>query len=185
MSGRHFDHVCNVEITTLDIHLLHDPCWLAAAQDVTTTPVAQERERMSGQCVNILYTYRKFCATASSSGQLILPEALKLLPLYTMGMFDLSPVMYLAMLICRPGLQWNIWCLYSDEEAFYVLWLANIYCRLLIFVVAHSLDQKRWSTHGCADRWEIVLAHPSSFTLSIFGYSSSLPTNVWCAQPTF
>ncbi|KAG0560568.1 hypothetical protein M758_10G185600 [Ceratodon purpureus] len=56
------------------------------AQDVTTTPVAQERERMSGQCVNILYTYRKFCATASSSGQLILPEALKLLPLYTMAL---------------------------------------------------------------------------------------------------
>jgi protein transport protein SEC24 len=57
-----------------------------AAQDVTTTPVAQERERMSGQCVTILYTYRKYCATASSSGQLILPEALKLLPLYTMAL---------------------------------------------------------------------------------------------------
>jgi protein transport protein SEC24 len=57
-----------------------------AAQDVITTPVAQERERMSSQCVNILYTYRKFCATASSSGQLILPEALKLLPLYTMAL---------------------------------------------------------------------------------------------------
>ncbi|XP_024381127.1 protein transport protein SEC24 C [Physcomitrium patens] len=57
-----------------------------AAQDVLTTQVAQERDRVSGQCVNILYTYRKFCATASSSGQLILPEALKLLPLYTMAL---------------------------------------------------------------------------------------------------
>jgi protein transport protein SEC24 len=54
---------------------------------------------MSGQCVTILYTYRKYCATASSSGQLILPEALKLLPLYTMGMFELSPVKYLVMLL--------------------------------------------------------------------------------------
>lgn len=55
-----------------------------------TTQVAQERDRVSGQCVNILYTYRKFCATASSSGQLILPEALKLLPLYTMGKYELT-----------------------------------------------------------------------------------------------
>jgi hypothetical protein len=44
------------------------------------------------QCVTILYTYRKFCATASSSGQLILPEALKLLPLYTMGMLAIPPL---------------------------------------------------------------------------------------------
>jgi len=36
-------------------------------------------------CVNSLYSYRKYCATTSSSGQLILPEALKLLPLYTLA----------------------------------------------------------------------------------------------------
>jgi protein transport protein SEC24 len=57
-----------------------------AAQDVPNTPVVQLRDRMTGQCVTILYTYRKFCATASSAGQLILPEALKLLPLYTMAL---------------------------------------------------------------------------------------------------
>lgn len=63
-------------------------CFLltAAAQEVPTTPLVQARDHMLGQCVTILYTYRKFCATASSSGQLILPEALKLLPLYSMGM---------------------------------------------------------------------------------------------------
>jgi protein transport protein SEC24 len=53
---------------------------------VLATPVVQVRDRIVGQCVTILYTYRKFCATASSSGQLILPEALKLLPLYTMAL---------------------------------------------------------------------------------------------------
>ncbi|CAI9773841.1 unnamed protein product [Fraxinus pennsylvanica] len=36
--------------------------------------------------INILHSYRKFCASASASGQLILPEALKLLPLYTLGL---------------------------------------------------------------------------------------------------
>lgn len=57
-----------------------------AAQDVPTNPAVQVRERMTNLCVNILFAYRKFCATASSSGQLILPEALKLLPLYTLAL---------------------------------------------------------------------------------------------------
>lgn len=82
-----------------------------------TTPVAQERDRMSSQCVHILHTYRKFCATASSSGQLILPEGLKLLPLYTMGTYkpaatcdagyvnDLLSGMRLVMVMIR-GVTW-------------------------------------------------------------------------------
>lgn len=37
-----------------------------------------------------LYAYRRFCATNSSAGQLILPEALKLLPLYTLGLLKSS-----------------------------------------------------------------------------------------------
>ncbi|KAG6510198.1 hypothetical protein ZIOFF_028207 [Zingiber officinale] len=44
----------------------------------------QFREQIINLCINILHAYRKFCATVSSSGQLILPEALKLLPLYTL-----------------------------------------------------------------------------------------------------
>jgi hypothetical protein len=67
-------------------------CGFAAAHNVLTTPVAQVRDQLIAQCVTILYTYRKFCATASSSGQLILPEALKLLPLYTMGMLAIPPL---------------------------------------------------------------------------------------------
>jgi protein transport protein SEC24 len=43
------------------------------------------REAFTNKCVMTLYSYRKFCATTSSSGQLILPEALKLLPLYTLA----------------------------------------------------------------------------------------------------
>ncbi|KAH7387746.1 hypothetical protein KP509_16G039000 [Ceratopteris richardii] len=57
-----------------------------AAQEAPTTPLAQLRDKMTNSCVNILFTYRKFCATASSAGQLILPEALKLLPLYTLAL---------------------------------------------------------------------------------------------------
>ncbi|CAH9127236.1 unnamed protein product [Cuscuta epithymum] len=57
-----------------------------AANEVPIVPLTQIREQATTQCINILYAYRKFCATVSSSGQLILPEALKLLPLYTLAL---------------------------------------------------------------------------------------------------
>lgn len=38
------------------------------------------------QCVDILAVYRRNCASASSSGQLILPESLKLLPLFCLSL---------------------------------------------------------------------------------------------------
>ena len=50
-----------------------------------TVSLQSLREQMVTKCVNTLFSYRKFCATTSSSGQLILPEALKLLPLYTLA----------------------------------------------------------------------------------------------------
>ncbi|XP_067937652.1 protein transport protein Sec24C-like [Watersipora subatra] len=41
------------------------------------------RERIMTQCAEILACYRRNCANPSSAGQLILPESMKLLPLYT------------------------------------------------------------------------------------------------------
>ncbi|KAF8411765.1 hypothetical protein HHK36_004323 [Tetracentron sinense] len=62
-------------------------CFLKqAASEIPTSPLMQVREQMTNLCINILHSYRKFCATVSSSGQLILPEALKLLPLYTLAL---------------------------------------------------------------------------------------------------
>ena len=60
----------------------------AAANEIPITPLPQVRDRVTDLCISILHSYRKFCATVSSSGQLILPEALKLLPLYTLGLFS-------------------------------------------------------------------------------------------------
>ncbi|XP_058102965.1 protein transport protein SEC24 C-like [Magnolia sinica] len=57
-----------------------------AANEIPTSPLVQVRDEITNLCINILHTYRKFCATVSSSGQLILPEALKLLPLYTLAL---------------------------------------------------------------------------------------------------
>ena len=61
--------------------------YFVAANGIPVNSLAQVREQMMNFCINILHAYRKFCATVSSSGQLILPEALKLLPLYTLGEF--------------------------------------------------------------------------------------------------
>ncbi|XP_042060142.1 protein transport protein Sec24-like At4g32640 isoform X1 [Salvia splendens] len=57
-----------------------------AAIEIPSAPLAQVRDQATNVCINILYSYRKFCATVSSSGQLILPEALKMLPLYTLAL---------------------------------------------------------------------------------------------------
>uniref|UniRef100_A0A5B6ZX03 Uncharacterized protein n=1 Tax=Davidia involucrata TaxID=16924 RepID=A0A5B6ZX03_DAVIN len=62
-------------------------CFLKqAASEIPSSPLLQVREQVTNLCINILHSYRKFCATVSSSGQLILPEALKLLPLYTLAL---------------------------------------------------------------------------------------------------
>ena len=41
------------------------------------------KEALISNCASILACYRKNCASPSSAGQLILPECMKLLPLYT------------------------------------------------------------------------------------------------------
>nr|WDD38968.1 transport protein Sec24 [Fagopyrum tataricum] len=62
-------------------------CFLKqAAIEIPTTPLLQVREQITNHCINILYSYRKFCATVTTAGQLILPESLKLLPLYTQAL---------------------------------------------------------------------------------------------------
>ncbi|XP_006663994.3 protein transport protein Sec24-like CEF [Oryza brachyantha] len=57
-----------------------------AANAIPSTPLSQVRDQVTNTCINILQSYRKHCASVSSSGQLILPEALKLLPLYTLAL---------------------------------------------------------------------------------------------------
>jgi len=42
----------------------------------------QVKEAITNKTAQILATYRKHCASPSSAGQLILPECMKLMPLY-------------------------------------------------------------------------------------------------------
>lgn len=59
----------------------------AAANEIPSKALPLVKEQATNSCINALYAYRKFCATVTSTGQLILPEALKLFPLYTLGIF--------------------------------------------------------------------------------------------------
>ncbi|CAN6362943.1 unnamed protein product [Urochloa humidicola] len=62
-------------------------CFLKqAANGIPTSPLPRIRDEATNTCINILQSYRKHCASVTSSGQLILPEALKLLPLYTLAL---------------------------------------------------------------------------------------------------
>ncbi|MEW5312483.1 MAG: hypothetical protein WDW38_004115 [Sanguina aurantia] len=49
-------------------------------------PLLASRESVTTSTVAVLHAYRKYCASQSSSVQLILPEALKLLPLYGLAL---------------------------------------------------------------------------------------------------
>lgn len=60
-----------------------------ARQLASTLPggtLMSSRESTTNTTVNTLSAYRKYCASQSSSVQLILPEALKLMPLYALSL---------------------------------------------------------------------------------------------------
>lgn len=50
------------------------------------------RKALIERCNRVLLMYRKHCASAVQSGQLILPESFKLLPLYTLCMIKSKPI---------------------------------------------------------------------------------------------
>ncbi|KAG8435097.1 hypothetical protein GDO86_013160 [Hymenochirus boettgeri] len=53
-----------------------------AYRGVLSNPTKTVRDTLINQCAQILACYRKNCASPSSAGQLILPECMKLLPVY-------------------------------------------------------------------------------------------------------
>lgn len=57
-----------------------------ACREIPGGTLASCQDQLLRQCINQLFSYRKNCTTAPSSGQLILPEALKLLPFYSLGL---------------------------------------------------------------------------------------------------
>lgn len=56
------------------------------AINLPSSGLTASKDQLTTRTVNTLYAYRKYCATSSSPVQLILPEALKLLPLYSLAL---------------------------------------------------------------------------------------------------
>ncbi|KAK6943539.1 Sec23/Sec24, helical domain [Dillenia turbinata] len=104
-----------------------------AANDVPSTPLSQVRDTVTNHSINILHSYRKFCATVSSSGQLILPEALKLLPLYTLALIK-------SIGLCTEGR--------LDDRSFWINYVSSLSTPLAVplvyprMITIHDLDSK-------------------------------------------
>ena len=62
------------------------------------------RELIYKTAVDILHAYRDKVARSASSGQLILPESLKLLPLYALALTKASAFRYDFAIIMRASL---------------------------------------------------------------------------------
>ncbi|PON36117.1 Zinc finger, FYVE/PHD-type [Parasponia andersonii] len=109
-------------------------CFLKqAANEIPFNSLSRVREQVTNLCINSLLAYRKFCATPSSSGQLILPEALKLLPLYTLA------------LIKSTGLRTDG---RIDDRSFWINYVSSLSTPLAIplvyprMIAVHELDFK-------------------------------------------
>lgn len=57
-----------------------------ATSQLLTKPLREVRDHLTEKCVKILLSYRRNCASTTAKGQLILPEAYKLFPLYALAM---------------------------------------------------------------------------------------------------
>ena len=57
-------------------------CFVLVINASFTMPYKSIRENFTNQCAAILACYRKNCSQQSPPGQLILPDSLKLLPMY-------------------------------------------------------------------------------------------------------
>ena len=64
------------------LYILHCPS-SSVVQASLSMPFKAIRENLTKQCAIMLACYRKQCSSQSPAGQLILPESLKLLPMYT------------------------------------------------------------------------------------------------------
>merc|ERR1719221_2344066 len=93
VSGQRRLRICNLALNTCDnVGELYRNCDLdtvvnfLAKQNISRLMEMSPKvvkEGLMSQCATILACYRKNCASPSSAGQLILPECMKLLPLYT------------------------------------------------------------------------------------------------------
>jgi len=99
--------------------------------------VRSARTQLLNACVDILWAYRKYCASNNAHRQLVLPEALKLLPLYTLGLLKNA--------LLRDAVP-------SDERGFYIAYTMHMTCEhSLAFVHPYLHPMHKLSNIECVE----------------------------------
>lgn len=133
-----------------------------AAKDAMTKPLKDVRAEISKHVVEVLYKYRANVAVKSSSGQLILPESLKLLAVYMNALFKSN-----AFAVNTPGdvrvrADLRTSALHQLRAQAAAVTLGLLYPRLL---VVHPLPE------GCGERTK---AQPPTLLPNV-----SMPVPTW------
>ena len=115
----------NVPITGLAVLTEHTPC----------------RDWLVSTAANVLKQYRKHCSPHSPRGQLILPEPLKLLPLYTLGLLKHAAFVenfpLPRKLVMGPLVLANVQrlCVRASERAYELRRLRSLSVRSTVFTI--------------------------------------------------
>lgn len=115
--------------------------WLARRASASVhsgTLLSKVRDHLTEQLVEMLFVYRRYCASRSSPGQLILPEALKVAPLYTLGLLKSAAFRAENVL--------------PDERAYRL----HLYAASPLVCALVSMHPLMLSCHGCAEQGTLV-----------------------------
>jgi protein transport protein SEC24 len=131
----------------------------AVRQLLGGTTCVEAQTALTMACIESLFVYRKYCASATSAGQLILPEPLKLLPLCTLG------------LVKHPLFQDG---LAADERSFLYAFVNNMPCYVSVaFVCPRLFALSNFELNACVPDEMGRVYLPPPLTLS----SESVSTN--------
>eukprot|EP01103_Thecamoeba_quadrilineata_P014161 TRINITY_DN4140_c0_g1_i1.p1 TRINITY_DN4140_c0_g1~~TRINITY_DN4140_c0_g1_i1.p1 ORF type:complete len:793 (+),score=102.92 TRINITY_DN4140_c0_g1_i1:329-2380(+) len=103
---------------------------LSGIIDAREKPLAVVRQNLQEKSINILYGYRKHCVTNASGSHLVLPDSLKLLPLYSQALLKNS--LFLSSFGVSPDLRSHLYFLFSGCLPYTPL-ITFIYPRLYSF----------------------------------------------------
>eukprot|EP00484_Ammonia_sp_Unknown_P016652 CAMPEP_0197040406 /NCGR_PEP_ID=MMETSP1384-20130603/17107_1 /TAXON_ID=29189 /ORGANISM="Ammonia sp." /LENGTH=1002 /DNA_ID=CAMNT_0042471155 /DNA_START=42 /DNA_END=3050 /DNA_ORIENTATION=- len=101
----------------------------------STMTISAARKSLVAACVDILFVYRRYCAPNNAQRQLVLPEALKLLPLFTLGLLK-NPLL-------ADGVQ-------IDERAYHISYALHMPCyQSLTYIHPYLYPMHRLSENEC------------------------------------
>ena len=116
-----------------------------------STSIQSVKDQTITTTVNTLYAYRKFCASNNSTGQLILPEGLKVLPLYCLGLHK------------SPGMRSDA---HADDRA---AWLLNGLCAPVKMCVP-SVYPRNFPVHRLVDEVRVYFYLHLHLLICLFAY---------------